>query len=84
MNKPVLYTLRDDKMLSSFNDFGLKGYEQLYHGNTVEDVEHFILNVIDGIDPMCESRSKFIKEYLMPPNGKTASQNIIDAILGDE
>ena len=57
MNKPVLYTLRDDKMLSSFNDFGLKGYEQLYHGNTVEDVEHFILNVIDGIDPMCESRS---------------------------
>ncbi len=82
MNKPVLYTLRTEDSLDIFNDFGLKGYEQLYHGNSIGDVEKFIIDVINGIDPMFESRAQFIKEYLLPPNGKTASQNIIDAILG--
>ena len=52
-----------------------------YHGWTVEDIENFIRNVIDGHDPMSSDRETFIAENMTPPNGVSASQNIIDCIL---
>lgn len=48
-----------------------------------EDIEEFVKMVITGKDPMKEQRLAFFKEAFVPPHGKSASQNIIDAILGN-
>lgn len=79
MQKPVLY-------LDNGNDFpqnnlGRGGLQQHYHANTNKQIEQFIQDIISGNDPMKDSRSAFVKQNLLPPNGKTAAENIIDAIL---
>ena len=66
----------------SLNDFGNACYDLYYKGNNAEDIEQFVQNVIHDIDPRKEERDKFFNDYLLPPNGKTACQNIIDSILG--
>lgn len=81
MQKPVLY-------LDNGNDFpqnnlGRGGLQQHYHANTHEQIEQFIQDIISGNDPMRESRSAFVRQNLLPPNGKTAAENIIEAILTD-
>ena len=49
----------------------------------MDDIKSFIEDVvICGNDSMRSTREQFIKDYLVPPHNKTASQNIIDAILG--
>lgn len=82
MQKPVLY-------LDNGNDFpqnnlGRGGLQQHYHANTNKQIEQFIQDIISGNDPMKDSRSAFVKQNLLPPNGKTAAENIIDAILADD
>lgn len=52
-----------------------------YKAYNEQDIEKFIQNVIDGIDPMKEARDKFYQERLLPPNGKLPSENIIDDII---
>lgn len=81
---PVMYLIRQQGLESSYNEFGQKAFDLHYKGHTKEDIEQFIQNVIDGIDPMKEEREKFYNEHLIPPYGKTACQNIINAILGEE
>ena len=49
--------------------------------SNIEDVRNFILNVINDIDVKYEERSVFFKEELLPPNGITACENIINDIL---
>ena len=45
----------------------------------VEEIEKFILNVINGVDPMREKRTRFVNDVLMPKG--SPSQNIINDIL---
>ena len=66
----------------SLNDFGKVCYDLYYKGHNAEDIEQFVQNVIHDIDPRKEERDKFFNDYLLPPSGKTACQNIIDSILG--
>ena len=47
------------------------------------DIYSFILDVINGIDPLKEEKEKFYNDSLTPPNGKTACENIINSILGE-
>ena len=46
-------------------------------------IEKFVQNVIDDIDPRKEEREQFFKDYLLPPHGRSACENIIAAILGE-
>lgn len=48
---------------------------------STNDIELFVTNLIDGIDPLKEQRISFYKKNLLPPNGQLASQNIMDDIL---
>ena len=52
-----------------------------YHAKSTNDIELFVTNLIDGIDPLKEQRISFYKKNLLPPNGQLASQNIMDDIL---
>lgn len=81
---PVMYLVRQQGLESSYNEFGQKAFDLHYKGHTKEQIEQFILNVINGIDPMKSEREHFYNKYLIPPHGKTACENIINAILGQE
>lgn len=82
-NNPVLFLTRQKGEESNRNAFAQKAFDLHYKGYTKEDIAKFIQNVIDGIDPMKEERKKFYDDYLIPPHGKTACENIINAILGE-
>lgn len=78
--KPVMYLLKNNPQ-EVFNDFGIKSFEQHYHGRTCEEIEHFIEDVVlNGNDPKLESRENFFQEYLGPYNGALPSENIINVI----
>lgn len=80
-HKPVMRTMNDIDPKTMYNDFALDVLGVYYKGYREEDIEIFIQNVINGIDPMKEKREKFYKERLLPPNGKLPSQNILDDII---
>ncbi len=80
-HKPVMRTMNDIDPKTMFNDFALDVLNVYYKAYNEHDIEQFILNVIDGVDPMKETRDKFYKERLLPPNGKLPSENIVNDII---
>lgn len=78
--KPVLRTDRDDAICDRLNKFGKMAYEMHYHAKSKFDIERFILDVINGNDPMKFKRIMFKNQWLYPPNRKSASENIIDEL----
>lgn len=86
--KPVMYLLKNNPQ-DVFNEFGLIAFEQYYKGNTREDIEHFIEDVVlAGNDPKKEGREQFFKKYLGPYDGRLPSENIMrvieDLIAGND
>lgn len=79
LNKPVMRTLNEIPLEQMFNPFALRCLEYYYMAYNEQDVEQFIQNVINGVDPLKEQRTKFVNEVLMPKG--SPSQNIIDDIL---
>ena len=78
--KPVMY-LQKNNPQDVFNEFGLIAFEQCYKGNTREDIEHFIEDVVlAGDDPQKEGREQFFKQYLGPYKGNLPSKNIMEVI----
>lgn len=85
--KPCLFLIHPrniDKQLEELNDFGKRVFRMHDLGITREDIETFILRVISGDDTRKQDREALFNNYLCPPHHKTASQNIINAILGEE
>jgi hypothetical protein len=81
IGKPPLFTVKDKDIRDRFNLFGKLGFEQLYHANNENDIIAFIEDVvINGNDPKNEMRMKFYNDYLIPPNNKSASENIVEFI----
>ncbi len=82
-HKPVMYLVRDDNHDNNQNDFGKRAFHLHYIGHRQEDIETFVKNVIEGRDELIEERQIFYNEMLLPPNGKSSSENIINAILDE-
>lgn len=80
-HKPVMRTMNDVGPKTMYNDFALDALDVCYKGYNEQDIEQFIQNVIDGVDPMKEARVKFYQERLLPPNGKLPSENIVNDII---
>lgn len=80
---PVMYLIRGEDHESNMNSCGKKAYQLHYKGRTQSDIESFVNDVIEGRDELKPARETFIKESLLPPNGKSACENIIQAILGE-
>lgn len=79
VNKPVMRTLNGIDESDKQNSFSLECISHHYLAHNTQDIEQFILDVIGGIDPLKEQRTKFINEVLMPIG--SPSQNILDDIL---
>lgn len=80
---PVLYLVNGKEHHSNITRFAQEGYRLHYKAANKAQIEQFIQNVIREEDPMRPQRIKFRNEQLVAPYGKTATQNIIHAILGE-
>lgn len=80
VNKPVMRTSNGEELKKQFSSFGLHCLDQYYMAYNEQDIEQFILNVINGVDPLKEQRTQFVNEFLMPKGG-LPSENIINDII---
>lgn len=79
--KPVAY-VKKDKYRNEPIGISKTAFDLHYNTNTKEKIEDFLVNVVlDGNDCLLEKRKEFKQKYLMPPNGKTASENIYNEII---
>lgn len=83
MDRPAMYLVSKSNSINDMYDFVQKGFYCYEHGKSVDDIEKFIRCVIEGVDIMENKRKEYIRQYLLPPGGKTASENIINSILGE-
>ena len=78
--KPGFY-VSDKSKIEDFNLITNEAFNCYYKGTTITDIEQFINNVvINKIDTMISQRETFFNKYLLPPNGKSAAENVIDTL----
>jgi len=78
---PVLYLLRGEHRTDNLNEFARKAYNLHQKARSKEEIEQFLVNILEGKDENKPEREQFYQEYLLPPNGKTACENIIQCLL---
>ena len=79
---PVMYLTKNEHHKDNMTWSAAKAFDLHYKGRSHSEIESFIQSVISGFDPRKEDRISFRDWFLTPPNGKTASENIIENILG--
>ncbi len=82
--KPVLFMAKNEELqVSVLNEMARSAFHAQYLGYSLADLQHFIESrVMASSDPKKEERVEVVTRYLLPPNGRTAAENIIQAILG--
>lgn len=83
--KPVLFLDRkfnkNGKGKLKYNKTGLNSYKLHYHAYTSEDIYDFIEAVVcKGNDCLFEQRKDFFDQNLLPPNGKSVADNVMDIL----
>lgn len=79
--KPALYTVADSAIENRLNKFGRLAFKEHYHAKNEEEIINFIENIVLGEQDFKKaSRENFVEQYLLPPNGNLASQNIFNAL----
>ena len=79
---PVMYLVSDSSFLLDANEQTLQAFEAHYHGQSEDEVESFIVNLLQGIDTKYDERLSFYQTHLIPPGGVSVGDNVINAILG--
>ncbi len=76
--KPVLFTVRSEEVRSRYSPFGEKMFDAHYHAHNVDDIDHFLEDVVlAGNDPMAPVRQLVYEKYLQPIDGMMPSERII-------
>ena len=84
MDKQAMFLMSESNKLDEMFGYVRGALDCHEHGYNINDVETFIVNVVNNNDCKKNVRSEYIKAELLPPNGKTACENIINAILFNE
>lgn len=80
VNKPVMFMTNYDRE-SQCNEVGKRAFACHYHGTSKEDICHFIEKVVlSGEDTKEGFRHAFYNDILVPPNGLSVAENIINEI----
>jgi hypothetical protein len=83
-DKPLQFTLHDPTVIERFNTFGQKVFDYLYQTEDINGIEFFINDiVIGGNDDLRVKRNNFLKQDILPRNGKMASENIYNEIINE-
>ena len=79
LNKPVLYTRKDNRVKDRMNEFGRSANDVHYQAKNEQEIVSFIDEVVIAeMDRMKEVRTNWIKTQIMPPHNRTASLNIFE------
>ena len=82
-NKPVMFLQNGEDHSYNMCSMAKEAYNLHIFGYNKEDIINFIENnVLEGKDYLKSKREAFIKDNLFPPNGLSATDNIIRSILG--
>ena len=79
LNKPVMRTLNGIDLSTLHNQFGLRCLDSHYKARTAEEIEVFIKNVINGVDPLKAQRTESLSEFFKPQD--SPSHTILDDLL---
>ena len=82
--KPVMYLLHDEHHGDNLSHYVREAFDLHEKGRTHADIEEFIQAIIEGKDHRKKEREAFVARHLTPPHGKSACENIMNAILGVE
>ena len=80
-HNPVLYLDKGGNKTDNLTEMARKAYSLHYHAQNHYDIERFIIDVINGRDAMKGQRETYFAQYLSTPGGKSACDNVIEAIL---
>lgn len=80
LNKPVMRLMNNIDPRTMFGDFGISCINQHYLAYKKEEIEEFVVNVINSVDPMKEKRTQFI-DTVLRSNMKLPSIEILNDIL---
>ncbi len=81
VNKPVLFTIRDQKITERLNIFGKMAFEQHYHAYSSDDIVRFIEGVvINDNDIKKDQKESFVLKYIKTPNDSSATMNIFNFV----
>jgi len=80
---PVMFVAEDfERIVSEKGELGQLAMRLHYVGRCQEDIVGFIEQVVlEGNDPMRCGRKDFYNRYLLPPNGKSVAENVVDVLL---
>ena len=83
MDNPVMYLVRNNDHVENMIPYAREAFNLHYKGENSADIERFIQSVIAGDDPLWGKRLGFKHHHLLPPNNRSACENIMHSILGD-
>ena len=77
--KPCLFLMNDEHIPERINEFGGHLLSAHYKAFVEDDIWGFLESVLlNKSDPMSDERRSARENYLTPPNGKSASENIAE------
>lgn len=80
--KPVMFLLKKNDIRQYVSSFSYSCFQHHYKGRTGDDIRKFIdAVVIDGNDTMKTDRDDFYNKHLLPPNGKSAAENMYNEFI---
>lgn len=83
VDKPCMY-LQEGAGFAQFNDMSKAALTAYYKGVTKEEIERFLQNCVLGNEDAYAAERRTVREtYLLPPHGRSAAENIIQALLGE-
>lgn len=79
-DKPCMFLI-DGEGYSGYNQMTKAALNAYHQGLTEDDIDHFLRTcVCGGEDSKKETRQEVLKTYLLPPNGVSAAENIVNAL----
>lgn len=71
-----------DNQMDNYTQQTKIAYNAHVIGQTVEDVERFLISIIQNDNKSFATNDKQVDEILLPPNNLSVCDNIINSILG--
>lgn len=79
VNKPVMFLSKNGSLLH-LNEFGEKCFALHFLGSSVNDIEKFLDNIINGCDELKERRTSFVKNHLIRKSSETVAERIYNQL----
>ncbi|MCR5271167.1 MAG: CDP-glycerol glycerophosphotransferase family protein [Prevotella sp.] len=82
-NKPVMYISKDITLIKrEVSKLSQMAYDEHYIGKDQKDILQFVEDVVlAGNDTKREERTRFLRETLLPGNGKSVAENTYEEII---